>query len=76
LRLDTPAVSAPNIFDDTRLERQLQAFPTHDDLHCVAYSLANVATQLSGGSPIPPDVLFDCTTMTFPFGMGNAARHM
>ena len=46
------------------------------DLHCVAYSLANVATQLSGGSPIPPDILFDRATMTFPFSLGNVTRHV
>ena len=45
-------------------------------LRCVAYSLANVATQLSGGSPIRPDILFDRTTMTFPFGMGTMTRHV
>ena len=46
------------------------------DLHCVAYSLANVATQLSGGSPIPLDILFDRATMTFPFSLGNVTRHV
>ena len=79
-RQDAPAVSNPSIFDNTCLECQLQTFlgpqPTKDDLHCVAYFLGNVATQLSGGSPLPPDVLFDRATTTFPFGMGNVAQHL
>jgi len=32
--------------------------------------------QLSGGSPISLDVLFERATMMFPFGMGNVARHV
>jgi len=79
-RLDAPVVLSPSIFDNAHLECQLQAFlgpqPTEDDLHCVTYSLANMATQLSGGSPLPPDVLFDHATTTFPFGMGNVAQHL
>jgi len=79
-RQDTLAVSNPSIFNNACLECQLQSFlgpqPTEGDLHCVAYSHANMATQLSGGSPIPPEVLFDRTTMMFPFGMGNVVRHV
>ena len=79
-RQDAPAVWSPNIFDNARLEHQLQMFlgpqSTKGDLRCVAYSLSNVATQLSGGSPIPPDLMFDRATMMFPFGLGNTSQHL
>ena len=62
------------------MEYQLQAFlgrqPAQDDLLCAVYSLTNVAAQLAGGDPIPPDAMLDLAMMTFPFGMGNATRHV
>jgi hypothetical protein len=61
LQLHTPKARVPRSdplldFDYERLERQVSAYlgsrPSQKDLHYLAFSFANVMTQLAGGEPL------------------------
>ena len=59
-----------NDFDYGRLEHQLNVFLgpqlSREDVRCLAFSLANVITQLARGEPLSPEYLTRDAPTAFP----------